>query len=454
MSLEELRMNLGSGVYGDLMAMQAQPPQQPRGSGGGFWDNLGRLASTVFTGPSDPRLSPSDEMKARNRALMQGGLYTILASGQTDHPVEALAQGALAGQQAGANERAALGGPQQMIEQAMRSGDPRMVDAVTRMLTPTSIDVGGGQIVSSPMSGSEFIPDTQVPQLRQGEDGNWYAIDPMSRQAEPIQGIEAAPPEWRQATNNRGDTVLFNTRDPSEQFVIPGGSKYVVTGDGIFDISTDPPTQITTSGMSAYEQSKFKLDFTDQVEGVTEDLRARKDAIDRIVAFANRDFNTQTGADHYAMTTDFVRLNDPGVSVRYSEYEAVRQNQSLLQRIMASIRRNVDFDAPFLTERAVENMKTSALIIGKLSSDAFETEDRPRYEDAAAGTGLDTGVYLRNPILSTLEAEGVTSGMTLEEAIEIMTGATRSLAAEVVSSLEAAGAPQSEIDALRDSIGR
>lgn len=96
-----------------LMALQQQPgllapPAQPKT---GLLAQIGQGLGTLFGGKADPMLSAAQNKQARDAALMQAGLAMLAASGPS--PVrqslgQIVAQGAMAGQQAGTASRAGL----------------------------------------------------------------------------------------------------------------------------------------------------------------------------------------------------------------------------------------------------------------------------------------------------------------------------------------------------------
>ena len=471
--LDELRMNLGSGLYGDLLEAQQAPGGQfdaaPMPSAGampeeepGFWENLSNTASTIFTGSPDPRLSVADEAKARNKALMQGGLYTILAAGKTDNAIEALAQGALQGQQVGAQERAALGGPDALIEEAIRSGDPNMIQAATNLLTPQVQKVEGGSLVSRPGEPPRFIPaEPPVPELRQGADGKWYAIDPSSGIGQEIKGPpgsgneEGLPglgdePDWQLGTDAVGRKVMYDLNHPGEKVTYDPDYPYVFHNGKAFFIGDGAPQQVGyPSEEDPVERASFMMSANANYTSETTDFQDRAAELVNILALT--DVDQHTGQGNAGLLNSVVRYMDPGSTSRSSEVDVVKKAQSLMQRIESWVVSNVDEDAPFLTVKSLANIRKMSLAVAKAQANIMDANVNKKWADILAPVGAEglIGNPLRNAVAQYGEPE-----MTMEEVIRYLEG---DFFDEVKADAAAAGFGgadgEASIDDIRGRIG-
>lgn len=113
--------------------MQAPPPQQKQGGG------VGSALAQLFGGQDDPSLSAEENQKASRQARLQAGLQILAASqggmGPRPSALGAIAQGAMAGQQAGGEQRAVAYArtQEERVRQALE--DP----AVTGKLSPDQL---------------------------------------------------------------------------------------------------------------------------------------------------------------------------------------------------------------------------------------------------------------------------------------------------------------------------
>lgn len=145
----------------------------------------GNIGGNIFGGPSNPALSPEQNRAALGQGLMRGGLQTILASqpgagpgGGSPTALGAIAQGALAGQQAGTAARqeaarAQLGGGgltveglREVAQQALALGDMDTFRAVSDMLSQTA---SAGSDLINPATGDLLRSATSLDSMDLGD---------------------------------------------------------------------------------------------------------------------------------------------------------------------------------------------------------------------------------------------------------------------------------------------
>ena len=465
--LDQLKMNLGSGLYGELQDIQAgQAQQAPQAQAqpeqdGGFLSGLGGVLGNLFTGASDPSLSVADETKARNKALMQGGLYTILAAQNTNDAFAAVAQGALEGQRVGEGERGAArraGRPDQLIEEAVRSGDPNMINAVTNLLTPNVNKVSGGSLVTRPGEPMQYIADEPEHEIREGADGRIYSIDAKNATARHIEGTPSTAdaateelegiPDWELGKDIYGRPTMYNMNNANERVVYDADYDWVFAGGELYDISSGKPIKDEVpTALDPIKLGQYKQASQGNYDKAISDHRDRAAELVNIMELTGP--GQHTGQGHAGLISGMVRFSDPGSTSRFSEAELVRKAQAALQRIEAYVKANTEEDAPFLTKRTVANMRRMAVGVAAAQARVMEQNDIPRWKKTV---GPLAEYVVHNPYTDVLNQHGFSSDMTTQEIIDEIEGTFFDQVKEDIRNSK--GQSQDEIDERVADINR
>lgn len=202
---------------GNLLAAAHAPEAAPPGR----LQRMGGILSQLFAGPDDPNLTPEQNERARNQALMQAGIAGLQASGPSPVPVgfgQVLAQMAGTGQQVAAGERAQAAEAEQR-QQMMAALDGELdADQIRRLMLQRVIegDPQGAQALSSVLSSLS------------GEEARGITIDvgDSIQLVNPFTGEQIGAyaknlPEEEQELEKTdlGDVVLFHPRGRPDMVV-------------------------------------------------------------------------------------------------------------------------------------------------------------------------------------------------------------------------------------------
>jgi hypothetical protein len=174
----------------------------------------------MFGGQDDPSLSAEQNRAARNQALMHSGLATILASGPNPVGVNAaqiLAQGAMAGQEAGALARMGMARQNDLADIQEAFGGREINRDMLQQLAMRlglSGDLEGAKQVTELL---KTLPEQTAPNLMWLPDV-MQLVDPRTgetiRQFQSPDG-SAIPPEFV-GERNVGDKIeIYDRRDPA-----------------------------------------------------------------------------------------------------------------------------------------------------------------------------------------------------------------------------------------------
>lgn len=176
----------------------AAPPQPQRPS---VVNRVGNALGQVFAGQNDPGLSPAQNEAARKQALLMAGLQMMAASGPSASPVglgQIVAQGAMAGQQAGAGARGQIlaGAQQQQLRELIGGGPPDL----PKLKQLHALAVANGNVpmansIAQVIQAQVSHEGRQTPDLQrfQGPDGRLYTFDPATGATAPIAGPDGQP---------------------------------------------------------------------------------------------------------------------------------------------------------------------------------------------------------------------------------------------------------------------
>ena len=411
--MDMMRRDLGSGLYGRLQDMgmpQEQPQQQapppPQGQpteDPGFWARLADLASTVFTGPDKEGLSVARDTRARNQALIQGGLYTVLAAQSGSNAFESVAAGILHGREQGAAGREreareqASGSLLASLKYALAAGDDEMVDAIMPMMVA---DDPNQQIISTP--------------------NGYFRVNLDDATLTPLDtGPEI--PDWEKIAMNDGDTLFVDPKNPEgETHRIEAGAKYLNNGGYLIDVSQDPPIpvgQFTDPADKLSAEREMKNDY----DRKTDRERHQATSLRNISSLAEVPTAQATAAHDIALVVTFVHMTDPGVSARQGEVETVLNIPNLLNRAINLLRRQGTQNAPFLSQPTRDAIRNASLVVARTSSDALEADQRATYLDMAQRYDIEESLFgnpLADAIGDDLPSGSPDPAQTLEQAIE------------------------------------
>lgn len=436
--MDMMRRDLGSGLYGRLQDMgmpegmpQEQPQQQapppPQGQpteDPSFWARLADLASTVFTGPDKEGLSVARDTRARNQALIQGGLYTVLAAQSGSNAFESVAAGILHGREQGAagREREAReqagGSLPAALQYALAAGDDQMVDALMPMMMTRGINTGQGTLVGSDTEGFGMIADDPNQQIISTPNG-YFRVNLDDGTLTPL---DTGPPvpDWEKIAMNDGDTLFVDPKNVENTHRIEAGAKYLNNGGYLIDVSQDPPIpvgQFTDPADKLSAEREMKNDY----DRKTDRERHQATSLRNIGSLAEVPTAQVTAAHDIALVVTFVHMTDPGVSARQGEVETVLNIPNLLNRTINLLRRQGTQNAPFLSQATRDAIRDASLVVARTSSDALEADQRATYLDMAQRYDIEESLFgnpLADAIGNNLPSGSPDPAQTLEQAIE------------------------------------
>ena len=408
---EEMMGGLGSGLY-DLVASEQPAPAPAAPSGPSFWDRLGSGLMDVIAGPPNPNLSPAQNAHVRNNSLIRSGLYSILAD-DSNGPLSALAEGALAGQDYAAGEgdrilreQAAAEGPGASFCDAVRRGDSAMARELAPLNMTRGIDTGQGTFVGSDAGGFQIVPDPLNParEIIQTPDGRALIVDKNTQTARVVD--ESNNTDWIVREQNDGSTLLIDPEDPNRTNLVPGGSEIAaVPGEGFFRINhqngnVTPIYAFANRGEEVDAMRAVREGYAS--EGEYDKAGDAAESFRNIIRNSNPGFGDQTGANQNVVVVNFVQLADPGVSARFAETEQIANLKSRLQRVQSWFDRNINVEARFLTDDGVSALRQAAIIMATTYADSLDEGIVPIWSHIAESGDLDPQMLIDNPVRRVL----------------------------------------------------
>jgi hypothetical protein len=259
----------------------------------------------AFSGPADPRLSAEQNDAARKQALFNAGIATILGGRGGNTTAQALAIGALTGQQAGASHRggqvmnAQKEAAKKRLQDALGAG---MVDeqSLRRMFTQALIagDIDSARTLSEVL---KSLPDPKAVTI----DSGAYMVEA----------------EGKNPTTGKMDRYTYDRRDPSKKH-----------WHGV-----ELPPKSATSALSLdlrKDNALFGREnaLVDDYTRDTKDISEAYDFVHSALSNASLAIAGQA-ASKVNMLYAFVKAMDPASVVREGEIALVRGAAPLVSRV-------------------------------------------------------------------------------------------------------------------------
>lgn len=338
----------------------------------GNFRKLPGLLGQAVGGLDDPRLSPLENLKARRQAMLMGGLQTLAANGQGVGGLAAIAQGAMAGQQIGAQAREQAYGrtAEERITQALN--DPAVMGKLTaeqkamiRLLPPM-------QAVEM-LSKLAFAPAPEAKVV--GSGGTLVGAD--------------------------GTELYRNTAQPD----LPADLRAALWEMGV-DAATLTPEQ-RTAAVARYEELKRSGATNVNVGGQQEfgNLNAlatqfRQDAgeyqdVANAYATVQAAVTSPSPAGDIALIFAFMKMQDPGSTVREGEQATARNAGNIPERIRAQYNRLLGTG-----ESLTDVQRADFVGQARRTAEARQRQFKPilsRYRARAQEAGLNPSLVIYDP---------------------------------------------------------
>lgn len=347
---------------------------------------LAQRASTglgqLFGGQDDPRLTAEQNEAARRQAIMQAGLATLAASQESGASgLGSIAQGAMYGQQAGAQgrEMAYARTAEDRIQQALQ--DPNVVGKLTpqqlamvRLMPP--------QDAARLLSQLAFAP---APEAKVVSDGG-ALVGPDGRVIyENANGGAALPADLRAALFEMG--LSPDTMTPEQRAAAL--ARYM-------EIKRSGATQVNVGGQQDFQNQQSLSTSFERDVAVYQDV-ANSYATVRAAA------TNPSPAGDLSLVFAYMKMLDPGSTVREGEQAMARNAANIPERVRAQYNRLLGGGESLAPEQRADFLNQA-----KKLADQKQTQIKPvlsRYERRARGIGMDPSLVIYNPF-EELDATG------------------------------------------------
>lgn len=271
------------------------------------------MLARLFAGPEQQGLSQQQNDEARKQALIQAGLATILASSRGGHgPLQAMALGALSGQQGGAQARQGYAQQNQLgAEQKKKQEHQARIAKL----------IEGGE-VDTPMMRRMFVES-----LKAGDIDGAKSLAEVLKVVENVQGqgSQAKKPNLQDFTDESG---LVWLRDPET-----GAMKPQVGPDGKQMKARQPSTSFGLDDQRLYSRENG---LRDDYRNETKDLVGAYNFIDGALKRA-KEAEAGNGPAQVGLLYSFVKAMDPASAVREGEISLVQAATPLMEQARALI---------------------------------------------------------------------------------------------------------------------
>lgn len=361
----------------DARAPQIKPGPLP------LRDRLMDAANVALGGRMDPKLSPEQNQQAQQQARLMAGLQMLAASGPSAQPVglgQILAQGAMAGQQTGAQERERLylGTQEERLEAALQ--DPEVMGRLTpeqrrlvRLLPP--------QEAVGLLTKVAFSP-------------------PPERKTSVVQGA---------LVDDSTGEVIYQSAPESEFSTLPSDFRAIAASHGVNGRTWDQmPVEQRQAMLGRYEDFKrasatqVNLGAPDQVFANTNTLAGQfrgdiKEFQEVASAYGRVLVSGQdpSPAGDIALIFNYMKMLDPGSTVREGEFATAEQAGSIPQRLVSQYNKLVTDKG-----RLSEDQRGDFVDRAQRLAEQKRAQAQPvlrRYRGRAESVGLDPSTLIFDP---------------------------------------------------------
>lgn len=328
---------------------------------------LSRLGD-AFSGPTDPRLSEDQNAAARKQALFNAGLATILGGRGGNSLAQALALGAMTGQQTGAGIR---GGQVAMAQK--EATKKRLMDAIGtgQIQEPQLRKMFAEALIAGDIDAARTLSEV----LKSLPDPKAAIID---------SGAYMVEAEGKNPTTGKMDRYTYDRRNPS-----------IKHWHGV-----ELPPKSATSALSLdlrKDNAIFSRENTyrDDYARDTKDITEAYDFIHSALSNATLAISGQAAAK-VNMLYAFVKAMDPGSVVREGEMALVQRAAPLMQRVQTWLADVAQGHSPAVPKEVLVQMKDLMQKRMAYYEDRW-SEARNMYVEQGKRWEVDEGAFRKAP---------------------------------------------------------